>query len=60
VGRETGGVIWLFGAGGRSVLRAVERTGCATLWERPTLSRARKAMLVARASLGWYRSPRGD
>lgn len=48
-------VVWLFGAGGRSVLRAVERAGCATLWTRPTLSKPRKAALVLRASLGLWR-----
>ncbi len=44
-------VVWLFGAGGRSVLRSVEGIGCATLWERPRLSRFSKAALVARAWL---------
>lgn len=58
LGREMGGVVWLFGAGGSSVLRAVERAGCATLWHRPRLSKAKKAWLVARASFGWYRSRR--
>ncbi|MBL8762966.1 MAG: squalene synthase HpnC [Phycisphaerae bacterium] len=42
-------VVWLFGAGGRAVLDAVERSGCVTLWERPRLSYGRKAWLVARA-----------
>lgn len=42
-------VVWLFGAGGESVLRAVERIGCATLWDRPTLTRPRKLLLVASA-----------
>jgi squalene synthase HpnC len=44
-------VVWLFGAGGKAVLRGVERTGCATLWTRPTLSPARKAMLLGCAWL---------
>ncbi len=48
-------VVWLFGAGGRAVLRAVERRGCATLWTRPTLATSRKASLIARASLGLWR-----
>lgn len=43
-------VVWLFGAGGESVLTSVERIGCATLWKRPKLSDARKARLVATAS----------
>lgn len=42
-------VVWLFGAGGESVLRSVERLGCATLWRRPTLTNGRKATLLARA-----------
>ena len=49
LGRDIGPVVWLFGAGGESVLRSVERAGCATLWTRPTLSTGRKAWLVARA-----------
>jgi len=44
-------VIWLFGAGGHSVLRQVERTGCTTLWTRPSLSRRKKVSLVFRATL---------
>lgn len=55
--RSIAPVVWLFGAGGRSVLRSVERAGCATLWKRPTLSKARKVSLVARASLGLWRAP---
>lgn len=42
-------VIWLFGAGGASVLRSVERMGCATLWKRPTLGGLQKGGLLARA-----------
>lgn len=44
-------VVWLFDAGGRSVLSAVERIGCVTLWQRPRLTRLRKATLLARAWL---------
>lgn len=44
-------VVWLFGHGGESVLAAVRRIGCATLWDRPRLSRPRKAWLVACASM---------
>lgn len=47
--RRIGPVVGLFGAGGESVLRAVERVGCATLWTRPTLGKGRKAALLARA-----------
>lgn len=46
-------VVWLFGAGGEAIVRAVERMGCATLWQRPRLGRVTKAALVARA---WVRS----
>ncbi|MGQ0627271.1 MAG: squalene synthase HpnC [Phycisphaerales bacterium] len=42
-------VVWLFGAGGRAILQRVEQIGCATLWQRPRLSRLTKAGLVARA-----------
>ncbi len=45
-------VVWLFGAGGRSVLRSVEAIGCATLWDRPSLTRLTKGALVGRAWLG--------
>lgn len=48
---ELSPVVWLFWAGGRSVLRSIDRIGCATLWERPTLSRVKKASLVAAASV---------
>lgn len=47
-------VVWLFGAGGERVLTKVERVGCATLWERPALTKIEKAGLAARASLGLY------
>jgi len=46
-------VVWLFGAGGRSALRAVERTGCTTLWNRPRLSHGAKIALVGSA---WTRA----
>lgn len=44
-------VIWLFGAGGKAILRKVERCGCTTLWTRPRLGKAGKLALVARA---WF------
>lgn len=49
--REIAPVVWLFGAGGEAILSAVRRIGCATLWERPHLSRSTKAALVGRAWL---------
>lgn len=48
---ELAPVVWLFGAGGEAILSAVERIGCATLWQRPTLPGHHKAWLVARAWL---------
>lgn len=51
-GQLTGGiapVVWLFGAGGEAIVHAVERMGCATLWQRPRLGKLTKAGLVARA-----------
>lgn len=54
--RELAPVVWLFGAGGEAILSAVLGIGCATLWERPRLSKPAKAMLVARA---WVRSRSG-
>lgn len=49
-------VVRLFGAGGEAIVRAVERIGCATLWQRPRLGKLTKAGLVARA---WMMSRRG-
>lgn len=51
LGGSVSPVIWLFGRGGESVLRSVERTGCTTLWKRPTLKKSRKASLVVSAML---------
>lgn len=50
--RDIAPVVRLFGDGGMAVLRAVERMGCATLWRRPSLSKATKGMLVLRAMAG--------
>ncbi|MGE3108485.1 MAG: squalene/phytoene synthase family protein [Phycisphaerales bacterium] len=47
--RRIRGVVWLFAAGGRRVLGSVERRGCTTLWNRPTLSGIEKGVLLARA-----------
>lgn len=49
-------VVWLFGAGGEAIVHAVERMGCATLWQRPRLGKLTKAGLVFRA---WMMSRRG-
>jgi hypothetical protein len=50
-------LVWLFAAGGRSVLREIERWNCETVLERPRLGALRKATLVLRASasarFGW-------
>jgi squalene synthase HpnC len=45
-------VVRLFWQGGVAVLSAVERTGCTTLWQRPRLTKFKKASLVARAMIG--------
>lgn len=49
-------VVGLFISGGVSVLKAVRRSGCATLWRRPTLTPMAKAALVAQA---WIRARAG-
>lgn len=51
LGRDLAGVVWLFGAGGEAVLSRIERIGCATLWERPRLTRLDKLALVMAASV---------
>lgn len=48
-------VVRLFADGGRAVLRAVEHSGCTTLWHRPKLSAFTKGTLLARA---WFGSRR--
>lgn len=50
--RDIAPVVRLFGDGGMATLRAVERMGCATLWNRPSLSKPTKAALVGRAMIG--------
>ncbi len=49
VSRASQPLLWLFAAGGRSVLRTVERWNCETVLVRPKLSPPRKLLLVARA-----------
>jgi phytoene/squalene synthetase len=46
-----GPIVRLFGSGGEAILRAVDRVGCATLWQRPRLSAAQKLALLARIML---------
>ncbi|MFM1804261.1 MAG: All-trans-phytoene synthase [Planctomycetota bacterium] len=52
-------LLWLFAAGGRTVLWNIERWNCETVLERPKLSAPRKAALVLRAlamrRFAWYR-----
>ncbi len=48
-----GPVVWLFGAGGHAILKAVRGLGCATLWNRPRLPASEKALLVGQA---WLRT----
>jgi squalene synthase HpnC len=47
--RDLAPVVRLFHDGGVAILRAVERSGCATLWTRPRLGKLTKAALLARA-----------
>jgi phytoene/squalene synthetase len=42
----------LFSRGGQEILNAIERQGYAVLGRRPSISKARKLALVARAALG--------
>ena len=42
--------VWLFHAAGLKTLERIETLGCTTLWRRPSLTGAEKAMLVVRAS----------
>jgi len=57
--REAQPLLWLFAAGGRTVLWNIERWNCETVLERPKLSAPRKAALVLRAlamrRFAWYR-----
>lgn len=46
-------VIRLFWEGGMAITRKVEAIGCATLWQRPVVSKAQQGALVMRA---WLRS----
>jgi squalene synthase HpnC len=49
VSPEARPLVWLFAAGGRSVLRNIERWNCETVLARPRLSAPRKVSLVVRA-----------
>ena len=55
--REVQPLLWLFAAGGRTVLWNIERWNCETVLERPKLSAPRKVALVLRAMamqrFGW-------
>ncbi len=52
VGRELAVDIELFSRGGQEILNAIERQNYAVLGQRPTISKTRKLLLVARAALG--------
>ena len=58
LGNELAPVVWLFGAGGEAVLTRIERMGCATLWERPRLTKLDKAALITAASVRFARRRR--
>ncbi len=47
--RDLGRVVSLFIMGGERTLDKIEAIGCATLWSRPSLSKADKAALILRA-----------
>ncbi|MGP1345466.1 MAG: squalene/phytoene synthase family protein [Phycisphaerales bacterium] len=47
-------VIALFIAGGQATLNAVERSGCTTLWRRPSLGNIPRTFLIAKALLARY------
>lgn len=55
VDRELAVDLELFSRGGMAILNAIERQGYAVLGRRPTISKARKFGLVARAALGKLR-----
>jgi squalene synthase HpnC len=52
VDRELAIDIELFSRGGQEILNAIERQGFAVLGRRPSISKARKLTLIARAALG--------
>jgi phytoene/squalene synthetase len=52
VDRELAVDLELFSRGGQEILNAIERQGYAVLGRRPSISKARKLALVARAALG--------
>jgi squalene synthase HpnC len=52
VDRELAIDLELFSRGGQEILRAIERQDFAVLGDRPSISRSRKLILVARAALG--------
>jgi squalene synthase HpnC len=55
VDRELAVDLELFSRGGQEILRAIEEQGYAVLGRRPSISKARKLALVARAALGRIR-----
>lgn len=55
VDRELAVDLDLFSCGGLEILNAIERQGFAVLGRRPSISKSRKLMLVARAAMGKFR-----
>jgi squalene synthase HpnC len=55
VDRELAVDLDLFTRGGQEILNAIERQGFAVLGNRPSISKTRKLMLVARAAMGKFR-----
>src|SRR5262249_23654692 len=47
--RRLGPAVYLFYHGGHDTLRLIARTGCTTLWQRPSLPKAAKLNLILSA-----------
>lgn len=52
-----GGLVGMMAMGGRATLGEVERTGCATLWERPRVGRVRRGMIALAGFTSLYFAP---
>ena len=49
VPRQIAAPVWLFVEAARATANAIEREGCATLWQRPVVTRGARAAMLARA-----------
>ncbi|MFI4881339.1 MAG: squalene/phytoene synthase family protein [Phycisphaerales bacterium JB064] len=57
VGGRLGSLIGTMAIGGRATLREIERSGCITLWQRPTVGRMRKGMIAVAGLASLYSGP---